>query len=158
MAKDIRQQIVEAVVTRFQTITTGNGYETNIGNNVKRWRAASNSPFAAGDLNVLNIKDTQATPNSDDTPMGVTEYELEIHAEAATRDATIATDETCRKMLADLIKACGTDRRWSDLAWDTRLETSSLDVQQVGDIIGGCQLAFIIIFRTPNFDPYTTQH
>ena len=161
MADDIRQKMDEIVV-RFQTVTTANGYETNIGSNVNLWRPHNTSPFSGSDLDALNLKDTVANAGSDDTPMGVSEYEMEIQAEAVTKDVAIPTDKKCRKMLADLIKAIGTDRYFtvsgSRLVWDSRIVTSSIDVQQVGDIIGGCQLAFTVLFRINNFDPYTTRH
>lgn len=162
MADDIRQKLVDEIKSRFETITTGNGYETNLGNSVKVWRDMEAAPFPEGELDILNIKDVRTESSRDGEPMGTTGHELTVHAEAATKDNSLARDKKCRKFLADMVKAIGTDRKWNDgtddLAWDTRIDSTALDVKQGGEIFGGCQLVFIVKYRTPDFDPYTEQH
>ena len=162
MADDVRQKIVDAVKSRLQTITTGNGYETNVGGNVKVWRDMSSSPFASGDLDALNIRDMRTEASREGQPMGTTQHEMTMHIEAATKDNTMARDKKLRKILADLIKAIGTDRQWTvsgaKLAWNTQIESTAIDVQHKGEILGGCQLVISILYRTLDFDPYTTSH
>ena len=74
----------------------------------------------------------------------------------------MARDKKVRKMLADMVKAIGTDRKWNvsgtNLAWDTSIQSTEIDVEQAGEVVGQCQLIFSIMYRTADFDPYNELH
>jgi len=161
-ADDIRQKIVDEIETRIGTITTGNGYETNVGSNVAVWRDMERAPFPSDNLDAANVKDVTTVETREEQAMGTTQHTLTVHVEFATQQTSIATDAHLRKILADIIKAIGTDRRWNDgtenLAWDTRVVSTAIDVKQVEEIIGGGQLVFEVVYTTLDFDPYNTNH
>jgi hypothetical protein len=162
MADDIRQKIMDEVVVRFTTITTGNGYETNIGNSVSLWRDLKSTPLVGDELDAVNIMDVTTSTEKSQQPTGISMHTMEVRAEAATQGTAIARDKQVRKMLADMVKAIGTDRKWTVsgtvLAWDTSIESTEIDVEQGGEVVGQCQLIFNIMYRTLDFDPYNEQH
>tara|TARA_R110000822_G_scaffold144541_5_gene283212 strand:- start:1037 stop:1525 length:489 start_codon:yes stop_codon:yes gene_type:complete len=162
MADDIRQKIMDEVVVRFTTITTANGYETNIGSSVSLWRDLKSTPLVGDEPDAVNIMDVTTLTDKSNQPVGTALHTMEIRAEAATQDTSMARDKKVRKMLADMVKAIGTDRKWTvsgtTLAWDTSIESSEIDVEQGGEIVGQCQLVFNILYRTLDFDPYNERH
>lgn len=162
MADSIRQKLIDQIETRLATITTGNGYETNAGNNVAVWRDLRKAPFPGGNLDAINVKDGSSVEDRADQAIGTTRHIVTVHVEFATQQSAIATDAHLRKIMSDIIKAVGTDRRWNDgsenLAWDTRIVSTDLDVNQAEEIVGGGQVVMEIVFTTLDFDPYNTNH
>lgn len=162
MADDIRQKIMDEVVVRFTTITTANGYETNIGNSVSLWRDLKSVPLVGDDLDAVNIMDISTTTDKSGQPTGISLHTMEVRAECATQDTSMARDKKVRKMLADMVKSIGTGRKWNvsgtNLAWDTSIQSTEIDVEQAGEVVGQCQLVFNIMYRTADFDPYNELH
>jgi hypothetical protein len=158
MADSIRQKIIDAVAARFASITTGNGYETNIGSKVYVWRNLEASPLDANDLPAINIRDPKCETQQQTS--GVHTHMLHIEAVVMASKSTTES-KTVRKMIADVTKAVGVDRQWTvssvKLAFDTDPVKDETTIEQHGDITGAAKISFIIKFRTRSFDPYNSQ-
>lgn len=163
MPTSIRQQIIDLVQARLQTITVANGYNTEIGaTKVFRWRDTTPVSFSDSELPAINFRDRREK-SIDILMPRVQEHELTIEADVITSTATV--DDKVRAGIADIIKAIGTDTRWTNgsavkLALRTLLNpdqgpSNQMDVQHEGKKVGAAQVTFVIVYRTQAFDPYT---
>lgn len=153
MADSRRQQIVDAVKTRFQAITVAGGYETNIGNNVFEWRDIPSVMVEENDMPCVLVRD----PRTEITQRvsKVQDHDLTIEAAVVTATATIPVQ--VRKMIADIYKAIGVDRTWGGKALDTLPVKDEMGVEHAGKRFGGATVTFTIRHRTLSYDPYNTQ-
>jgi hypothetical protein len=149
MTTSIRQQIITAVDTRLKTITTVNGYNTNLGNNIFEWRDA---PLQESELPGAVYRDLQQT-----TVMAVGYHEHALALEILILLSGTEAATTIRKLIADVIKCVGTDRTWGTLAEDTLpVSDEEIAIEHAGKKIGGISLKFIIQYVTKPFDPYNS--
>ena len=146
MADSIRQQIINAVDARLKTITTVNGYNHNLGFNVFEWRDTS---LSDPELPALIYRDISC----ETVYLEAHRHRLHIEVELVIKDISASA---VRKMIADVLKAVGTDVQWSLLAINTHPEGDEMMVKQADKIIGGAIVRFAIEFRTVEWDPYTT--
>lgn len=150
MADSIRQQIVAAVVTRLKTITTANGYNTEVGaSNVSDWLTASASQ---SDTVTVSVED--ADERSEQIVSSVQLHELDVKIAAGIRGGANAPQDA-RNLLADFHKCIGVDRTWGGLAQDTLPGESRLQAEQADKKIGLVELTVTIKYRTANYNPYT---
>lgn len=152
MATSRRQQIVDAVKARFETISIANGYETDIGATVALWRDTINVRPADTDLPLLNILDRSCQSSNSSFAIRKQEHRLTIEVELWTASSTV--DTTIRKMLADLAKAIGVDRKWGGIADNTEPLGDDIGVEQQGRKIAGALYKFVIVYHTNAWDPY----
>ncbi len=147
-----RQILVAAMLTRFAGIRMTAGYETNLGMNAFAWRDTKTTPFTAEQLatGCLNLRDAKRETNQ--VLVNKHEHDLSINCEIAVADGVEAA--TVRKMLADLDKAIGVDRKWGGIAFDTDPGDDSILVAQNGTTITGASYNFTVHYRTASFDPY----
>jgi hypothetical protein len=148
MADSIRQSIVNAVDARLKTIKIANGYETDIGLNVNRWKAI---PVSSDKEYELIYRDVSC----ETVYLEAHRHKLHFEVEAIIKAGSIS-DNQVRKMLADILKAIGVDPQWSNLAINTHPEGDEINILQTEKIIGGTIIRFAIEFRTKEWDPYTT--
>lgn len=108
MADSVRSKIVAAVMARMQTITTGNGYQTDIGDNVNDWR----TQYQEDELPAVSVCDLEAASV---VPAGASDpqhtiwlmpVQIRIYAKRGATPANI------RKMITDVNAAIRTDDRW----------------------------------------------
>ena len=149
MADSKRETVVQALDTLLETITTTNGYETNAGANVYGWR---DTPLDASMLPALVWRDTDST-----TPeAGATD----IHAMTVEIDAVVicyaAVDAApqLRKVIADVIKALGSDLTLGGEAQDIRQVSEEVQVEHDDRKIMAAMLTIEVEFTTGHFDPY----
>jgi hypothetical protein len=144
-----RQTLVNAVRDRFTTIRVAAGYETDLGASVHVWRDTNTNPFTPQELATggLNLRDPKRETNQE--LVNKHQHTLSINCEIA-----VAAADTVRKMLADLDKAIGVDRKWGGVAFDTDPGDDSILVAQNGTLITGASYNFTILYRTGSFDPY----
>lgn len=141
-----RQQIVDAVKTRFATILTSGGFESNIGQNVNEWLLPS---VAADKTQVMSVEDPEC---STEQRMGDShEHTLTIEASVGIKAASVTPAEL-RKAIADMTKAIGVDRLWGALALDTNPVGSRIELNQTDKIVGVAQLTFEIKYRTASWE------
>jgi len=159
MADSIRQKIVDAVVTRFKTILVAGGYETNLGQKVFVWRDTREDadPFGDTELPALNIRDTKCETQYSAIATQRHQHRLTVEVELWTITATVHTQ--VRKLIADIHKAIGVDRRWEvagmKLADNTEPFQDEMGTEHKGKLKGGALFKFIVVYSTRAWDPYT---
>jgi|GEM_PF-775425 len=155
MADSVRQKIVDAVKTRFQSITVANGYETNLGNKVFVWRDTGAAPFEESELPAVVLFD--AKDEIVQQLSRIQHHKLLMVADVVTDDATQSTQ--IRKLVADIYKAIGVDIYWTvesvRLAFDTDPMQDEFDVRQEERVIASARVQFTIQYRTLSWNPYT---
>lgn len=141
-----RQQIVDAIKTRFQGITIANGYNSNLGSNVFEWRVTNlnNTEFPACVYrDVTNIRQEGA--------IGSFRWALNIEIQLITDGGTSAAE--IRKIIADVYKAIGTDSKWSGIAVTTEQpESDEMDVEQHEKKQAGALIKLSIIYDAPRWE------
>jgi hypothetical protein len=146
MPKSIRQQIVEAIDTRFKTILTTGGYETNIGQNV-HWFRGRLDPAGLPAI-VCRDHQTQEWATAGAWTRTLT-IEMELYlAPTATPDTIM------RSALADIEVAVGSDDTWGGLAETTHLfegERPQIDDYETIIVASGIFLA--IEYTTAPWNP-----
>jgi hypothetical protein len=147
MATNKWQQVITAVLTRLRTIKTTAGYETNAGNNVFEWRP---NPLAEGELPGIVVRDT--FPEEVIT-VGAHEHTLLIECCVFTGGATAPAQ--ARLVIADIVKAFGTDRTFGGLVEDTQpAPGGGLGTDQANKLAAVAVKPFYLIYTTAPFDPY----
>ena len=132
-----RNTLMSAVVARFQTITTANGYYSNLGSNVFEWRPRVLSETGGGyvpteqsELPALHVRDPLdevIAVNLKGQETHSLNLELEISHEGG------ATAATMRKEVSDVLKAVSTDTKWSGEAQSTSQEYTTETVRAQAD-------------------------
>lgn len=144
--KTKRQQVVEALDTLLKTILTTNGYETDLGNNVFEWRA---TPLAEDETPGIIWRDTADTI---DLTIGENQhnlnFEILLFAQGTTAPSTI------RKMIADVVKAIGSDLTLGGLVEDIKQNSENIGTDQAERFNAVAMLTFTVIYTTEPFNPY----
>ena len=159
MATPSRQRIVNAITDRLKTITKANGYRTDIGLHVFRWKL---NPWAEKDaqgrqfLDGCNIKDKSCTFVA--AVSGSMNWELEIEIEIFGDGE--GSDTFLRSAEADVITMIGTDTKFgvSDLnarTWTKNFRTE-MSMKQDERIVAGMLISFQVEFITPYWNPYAS--
>jgi len=100
MADEKREQVMAAVIDRMKTIRTANGYLTDIGKNVFRWRM---TPLNEGEVPGMSVRDPRRTVlrrYSD----SLRDYQLTVEMEAVSAPGSL-TDSDLNNTLQDLYRA-----------------------------------------------------
>jgi len=144
--KTKRQQIVEALDNLLKTILTTNGYETNLGRNVFEWRA---TPLIENEMPGVVWRDTADTV---DLTIGQHQhnltFEILLFAQGQTAPSTI------RKMMADVVKAIGSDLTLGGLVEDIKPQSENMGTEQAEKFNAVAVISFIVIYTTEPFNPY----
>lgn len=149
MSDTVRQQIVDAVKTRFKTISVANGYQTNIGAKVFVCRAVPpvESEAAVGVMNIWDMEEDSKPALS-----RVHEHAITFHV-YVTKVGTGAA-EWLRNVVADIARAIGTDMYWSELAVRSEPGKNEYELDQENKINGTVRYQFKVIYRTPSWDAF----
>lgn len=127
-----RQQILDAMITRFQAILVSGGYRTNAGSHCSTWYHDPNTTYDESELPFINLRDMEDNmqPVSvNDRRMHTMDIEIHTAANGANNDS-----ET-RKQIYDIYQAIGVDPTWGALAMDTFLVKDSISVEHAEKII-----------------------
>jgi hypothetical protein len=168
MADSVRQQLADAIKTRFQTILIANGYQTNIGQNVFLWRNLERDPLNESETQLLSLSDWKEITEPKISSQGDHHRTLFWHVEAENVVAVTEADAVGRKILADIEKVLGIDIKWmttpgnlttalafNTLPVDTQDGTSLMEVEQRDRVIVSVKYQFKIEYRTPRWDAFT---
>jgi hypothetical protein len=137
-----RQQIVDAVKTRFALITIANGYQTDIGQKQTEWNPGPRGADPESDeLPGHDIRDEDETAEIKDKNSGTYSRSLEIVALGYVKEAGDGAALT-RKALEDMIRAVGKDPTWGGLARRTLPDTEGIAVDELGQRVGVAHLKF----------------
>lgn len=140
---DNRDAIVDAVVARMQGITAGNGYLTDAGQHVFRWRSAE---VASAECPAIDVRDP------DRRPLGfyngvVRDWELAVEVSAFASSGA-DTDGALNRIVEDILKAVlDGDRTWGGFAIRTTYEKDQKGLDQRDVKIGMAVVRFLIQYR-----------
>jgi len=144
MANTKRQQIIDAVRTRLQSITVTNGYDFNLGNHVLEWRTTMLNDNEMPGIVFRDIQNIKVERG----PVAYFRWGLNIEINIITQGGTSITD--IRKMLGDVYKAIGTDVRWGGLAILTEQPNNDeIQSEQQERKITGVSIRLQIIYDSP---------
>lgn len=151
----IRQQIIDALKTRLETIIDGvsvtdaNGgsytYATDIGLHVQVWRREN---LADDEQWFISLRDTKGSKDdAEGSEVGRNLRRLTVVVDLVARDEV--APELIRAAMADVIACIGVDPtlgrvcRWIDI------EEDNLDVLQTADLLAGSSITLSVTYKTP---------
>lgn len=149
----VRQQIIDAMNTRFSLIKKTSGYHSDIGNNIQEWYTETTpDDLLAGLLPMMNIKDGNSEISIE--VMGLFSHELAVDLEIYTTKGKTTADEM-RLILEDVFTAIGTDDTWGGLAQYTIFgdnevgkRSINLVVEQYAKTIARVIISMKVLYRT----------
>lgn len=146
MADSIRQQIIDAFAARLQTITTGNGYETNLGSNITQYRTEDwqESELPGGDI----------TEGEESIVASGTDHIFTLPLSLAIKVSGAASIADVRKVIADVTKAIGVSKFSNLIETMTPVSNEEPDFDKRDKLFGGITMNFEVNYRTRAFDPY----
>jgi len=152
MPDPIREQVVQALETLLGTITKANGYLTNVGSKIYR---GTDRPLEENELPGAVMVEGQESSDPE-VSVGKNHQYLNISVEART----IYTDkqnhqQEAGKMLADIIKAVGTDPTLGGLAIDISNQGNIVDRPEAEAQIAAVDISLLVHYRTNHLDPYS---
>lgn len=153
MSVSIRQTIITALDTRLKAILISSGYITNLGQHIFEWRSVD---LQETDLPAIIYRDISSGEALPVTIMGANslrEYPLEVLIEIHGADGS-TTPAQMRSMIADVIKAIGTDPTFGGLAVMTEYLGDETSVEQADKTMGSTTVRIRIIYRTKIWNPY----
>jgi hypothetical protein len=131
MADTIREQIIAAMITRFQGIKKASGYKSDLGDSVNHFR---DSDYDVTELPALNIVDR----TNDIGPATSTQFDNMVDI---TLEIKVASGETTYKTAYDIIedvyRAIAVDDTWGGLALDTLPGSDDIHSEHAGKVISG---------------------
>jgi len=140
---DNRDAIVDAIVARMRQIRVTNGYLTDAGQHVFRWRSADLSP---AECPAIDVRDP------DRRPLGlynsvVRDWELAIEC-CAFASSGADTDGALNRIVGDILKAVlDGDRTWGGLAIRTTFDNDKKGLDQRDVKVGVAVVRFLIQYR-----------
>lgn len=149
--KTLRQELVERVVARMQSIRTANGYQTDAGAHVEQWPAGYGEEElrAAPRLGVCDLPN-DATKES----MHAESQENRLRVQVRIFTSGAARLDYVRRMIGDVLSAVGADQRWGKLALHTEPGSDGFVVPQESMSVAGAAVEFVIVYRSKLFNPF----
>lgn len=152
MADTKRQSIVAAMLVAFAEVKIEDGYETDLGNNVSRWRIADYdlAKMSGPGLSLYDYEEKIDTgANLDRAHFRFFKVEAEVKlAQVADGPKEIL------QAFADIEKVVGANQNWGGLAVKTVPGGNKITVEQGTKKIAGGIIAFEIHFITQPFNAY----
>lgn len=134
MATNIRQQIVDKIEERLDTIDTIK--------NVSVW---SMTDLAPAQYPAILIRDTVDTMPAEGI-IGRLDHELAVEVTALFFGQTSPAD--ARQVIADIVASIGEDKTFDGLAWDVTIDTAELDIDITGKMISGAIIEITVFYRS----------
>jgi hypothetical protein len=148
-----RQAIMDAIKARFQAISIGGGYATNVGANATPWKLDEGDDNEYPFLSFKDPDETVTNLTTGGTGRGTDQYTLkvecmggvEILTDASTPDqvATVA-----RQILQDLVQAVGQDQTWGIPYAYSVLKATSVNLEMENKVIAWAFMEFQVIYQT----------
>lgn len=143
-----RQTIIDAVKTRMQSISTANGYYTDVVS-VDTWKTSEyESTLANNDLPAINIRDLGNAPRMELIKDSANRWYRDLAIDIRAIVNGSLTDSDIRKLIADVEKAIGTDLTWSGNAIDTEWLGSELERDENEQIIMAAVVHINVYYTT----------
>lgn len=135
----LRQDIVDAMKTRFLTIAPTSYHNTLLG----KVTIHNAIPVASG--LAVNIMDTDESYGE---YLAGAYWDRSLTVDIAIETDGTSSDTTVRSLMEDIIKSIGTDRTWSGKAIDTSIVSSNIEVQHEEKRITGATVTVRVLYRT----------
>lgn len=143
----IRQRLMNDLDIRLATITGLNGFTSNLGNQLTRWRAAD---FEAANVEALDYRDTTEEAIQAGT---VEERTLSIVMDVKVKGNT--SDDILRAAIGDISQAVYETPKFSTFVYRlTPMGTTGFDIGQANEKFGSATLEFDIIYKTTASGPF----
>lgn len=155
MADSKRQKLISAIITRLETISVANGYQTGLGANI----ADSKPNWNEADLPAVSVFDTVADVEFvHDQPTAAQQvFTLPVLIRIFLAEDDLAAE--ARKYLADVVKAVGVDPYWtvsgSQLALWTKLTKEGLIVPADNLEVAGAAIELEIAYLTQSWNSFS---
>jgi hypothetical protein len=147
---DLRQNIVDANLTRFAQITVANGYKTNIGLVVREWQT---TPLDETERTAILVHDpidlVQPDPNGPNSSKRT--WALQIVVDAVLQEAAQNAVEA-RKAISDIFKAIGVDPSWGGLARRSEEVSARILRDKSGANVTGAQVVYKVLTSRKPFE------
>jgi len=158
MATSIDERILDLIVTKLATITTGNGYEQTV-SSANIWRATSSPQPMESTPPSLEVRhvDTAMEPHL----RGAIECLMNVVIICSA--AYDAADEAISDLVGDVVKLVLANKRWNDgsvnLAVRTWMGSPEIHETETGGGVGGDSpttgaVPFTILFRVDATNPF----
>lgn len=146
-----QQLIFDAVKARAATITTANGYTSNVGQKVNEWQMTpidvANDPTLLPCICLNDPVEANLGPPPNSNDQSATRlFGIEFEASLLLAE-TNQTAAKARQARADFIKAIGTDPRFGGLAVRTEPGDSELVMDADGTRISGVRVKFTVKYN-----------
>jgi len=150
MTVSIRQQLIDAIEARLETITVGKVFALRSGdyvcqNTIKGVYPWRKTPFNPHELPAIEFWDASAETSPGEASRHA--HELPIVLQVSTVGSQPAS--IARTLMEDIIACIGSDPRWGGLARWTNITAHGLMVEKAGDVVAGAQILFTVEYRTP---------
>jgi hypothetical protein len=129
--KSIREQILDAVIARLQTILKTNDYVTNLGQYVYHFLQTDQE---LDKLPSVNVRDITGITEHSASNWHDKKIALELHVKTSSGSTTI---QTIYDLTKDILSAISVDETWGSIAIATHLISDEIDMDQKAQIIGG---------------------
>ena len=140
---DNRDAIIDAIVARMETIRTANGFQTDAGERVSRWRSTDPGESACP---AIDVRDPDRKPKGVYS-QNLRDYELAVEIAAFSAGGE-DTDGELNRILEDILKAVlEGDLTWGALAINTVFESDRKGLSQMGSKVGVAVARFLIHYR-----------
>lgn len=130
-----RQQIVDAIIERMESISW-----------VKKVSEWDETNFGIDQLPVIIVQDPLVENPSDGIGNGRRDHDLAVNLTIKVAGNT--SPAKARQYLADVVAAIGTDYKFNNLAYDTILNGSEMDVSDTAKLIAEIHQVLTIRYRT----------
>lgn len=154
MATSIEERLLDLIVTKLATITTGNGYEQTV---LQVTRASMPEPpmeVPANKIPALQLRHITTTKQ----PQLRGAYECLAEMEVICIAAQDATNEQLADLMADVEKVLNANKRWFDgavnLARRTFVSGTVVHETETGESPATGSVPFVVLYRVDALDPY----
>ena len=137
-----RQEIVDAIKARLQTLQVANGYGTELGLHVFEWKVTA---FADSELPGVAFRDTEQTVAELTGGFRNVSLTVEFILGAASGAATASV---VRQGIGDVVRCIDTDPTWGGLAWDTAIQSDEMFMDHDGKLTGLAKVTAVVKYQT----------
>ena len=136
-----RQEIVDAIKARLQTIQVANGYDTDLGLHVFEWKVTA---FADSELPGVCFRDTEQTVA--ELTGGYRNISLTVEFILGAASGT-STPGIVRQGIGDVVRCIDTDPTWGGLAWDSAIQSDEMFMDHDGKLTGLAKVTTIVKYQ-----------
>lgn len=148
----VRQQLIDAIKTRFEAIRIKDGYLTDAGRNVLDWHLTDVYESMLPCIIIFGQGDTESS-DLDIEVLGLWSHWLLVPINIYVMLGP-STGSEIRKVVADIMTAVGTDDTWGNLAQETEFigadnkRSITIQMEQYEKTIAKATIQMRLLYRT----------